>query len=160
MPNPGLEFRSLLKRQRTPAVRAVERTAARQRSDAMVIGLGTDLIEIGRIADSVDRFGERFLQRVYTAREIAYCKGKKRFAESLAGRFAAKEAGAKALGTGIGRGVGWRDLEVVREPSGRPVLRLHARAAEIADGLGVATISLSLTHGKEIALAVVVMETG
>ena len=85
----------------------------------MVIGVGTDLIEIARIAQSVDRFGERFLHRVFTPREIEYCQRKKNAAESFAARFAAKEAGAKALGTGISRGVGWLELEVAREP-GRP----------------------------------------
>jgi holo-[acyl-carrier protein] synthase len=124
----------------------------------MVIGLGTDLIEIARIAQTLDRFGERFLQRVYTPREIAYCLGKRSSAESLAARFAAKEAAAKALGTGISRGVGWLDLEVAREPSGKPTMRLTGRAAEIANALGVARISVSLTHSKDIALAVVVME--
>jgi holo-[acyl-carrier protein] synthase len=83
----------------------------------MVIGLGTDLIEIARIAQTVDRFGERFLRRVYTPQEIAYCLGKRSSAESLAARFAAKEAAAKALGTGISRGLGWLDLEVAREPA-------------------------------------------
>jgi holo-[acyl-carrier protein] synthase len=124
----------------------------------MVIGLGTDLIEIARIAHSVDRFGDRLLQRIYTPREIAYCLGKRSCAESLAARFAAKEAAAKALGTGISRGVSWLDLEVVRQPSGKPTMHLAGRAAEIANALGVARISLSLTHGKDIALAVVVME--
>ena len=125
----------------------------------MVIGLGTDLIEIARIAQSFDRFGERFLRRIYTPGEIAYCLGKRSSAESLAARFAAKEAAAKALGTGISRGVGWLDLEVAREPSGKPTMRLTGRAAEIATALGVARISLSLTHSKDIALAVVIMET-
>jgi holo-[acyl-carrier protein] synthase len=124
----------------------------------MVIGLGTDLIEIARIAQTVDRFGERFLQRVYTPREIAYCMGKRSSAESLAARFAAKEAAAKALGTGISRGIGWLDLEVAREPSGKPAMHLTGHAAEIANALGVASISLSLTHSRDIALAVVVME--
>jgi holo-[acyl-carrier protein] synthase len=125
----------------------------------MVLGLGTDLIEIARIAQSFDRFGERFLQRIYTPAEIAYCLGKRSSAESLAARFAAKEAAAKALGTGISRGVGWLDLEVVRQPSGKPTMRLTGRAAEIAAALGIARTSLSLTHSKDIALAVVVMES-
>jgi holo-[acyl-carrier protein] synthase len=125
----------------------------------MVIGLGTDLIEIARIAQSIDRFGDRFLQRVYTAQEIAYCLRKKSSAESLAARFAAKEATAKALGTGINHGIGWLDLEVVRQPSGKPTLHLSGRAAQRAKQLGVATISLSLTHNKDTALAFVIMET-
>jgi holo-[acyl-carrier protein] synthase len=124
----------------------------------MVIGIGTDVIEIARIAQSLDRFGDRFLHRVYTAREIAYCLRKRNSAESLAARFAAKEAAAKALGTGISRGIGWLDLEVVRQPSGKPTLHLSGRAAAHAQKLGVATISLSLTHSKDTALAVVIME--
>lgn len=124
----------------------------------MIVGVGTDLMEIARIAQSIARFGDRFLRRVYTPREIAYCQRKKNAAESFAARFAAKEAGAKALGTGISHGVNWLELEVTREPSGKPGLELSGRAAERARDLGVATISLSLTHSKEVALAVVVME--
>jgi holo-[acyl-carrier protein] synthase len=124
----------------------------------MVIGVGTDLIEIARIAHSIDRFGDRFLRRVFTPREIAYCQRKKYAAESFAARFAAKEAAAKALGTGISRGVSWLELEVVRLPSGQPTLALSGRAAQLATRLGVARTSLSLTHSKDFALAVVVME--
>jgi holo-[acyl-carrier protein] synthase len=124
----------------------------------MVLGVGTDLMEIARIHQSIDRFGERFLRRVFTAREIQYCQRKKNAAESFAARFAAKEAGAKALGTGISRGVSWLELEVSREPGGRPTLELSGRAAERARQIGVARVSLSLTHSKDIALAVVVME--
>lgn len=124
----------------------------------MVIGLGTDLIEIARIERSVERFGERFLERVYTPGEIAYCYAKKSFAESLAARFAAKEAGAKALGTGISRGVTWKEFEVRRLPGLRPELHLSGRAAEIAAALGVRRLSLSLTHSREMSLAVVVAE--
>jgi holo-[acyl-carrier protein] synthase len=124
----------------------------------MVLGVGTDLIEIARIAQSIDRFGDHFLHRVFTPREIAYCRRKKNSAESFAARFAAKEAGAKALGTGISQGIRWIELEVAREPSGRPTLQLTGRAALRARSLGVATVALSLTHSKDIALAVVVME--
>ncbi len=124
----------------------------------MVIGVGTDLMEIARIQQSIDRFGDRFLARVFTPREIAYCQRKKNAAESFAARFAAKEAGAKALGTGISHGVGWLELEVAREPSGKPRLELSGRAAEWANKLGVTRTSLSLTHSRDVALAVVVME--
>lgn len=124
----------------------------------MVIGVGTDLMEIARIAHSVDRFGERFLRRVFTPREIEYCRRKKNAAESFAARFAAKEAGAKALGTGISRGVGWLELEVTRAPGERPILDLTGRAADRARSLGVARISLSLTHSRDVALAVVILE--
>ncbi len=125
----------------------------------MVIGIGTDLMEIARIAQSIDRFGERFLERVFTPGEIAYCRRKqKTAAESFAARFAAKEAGAKALGTGISRGVSWLELEVGREPGGRPLLSLSGRAAERAQSLGINRVSLSLTHSRDVAFAVVVME--
>jgi holo-[acyl-carrier protein] synthase len=124
----------------------------------MIIGVGTDLIEIARIQQSIARYGERFLERIYTAPEIEYCQMKKNAAESFAARFAAKEAAAKALGTGISRGVSWLEMEVTREPGGRPGLALSGRAAERARELGVAGISLSLTHSRDTALAVVVME--
>jgi holo-[acyl-carrier protein] synthase len=124
----------------------------------MVIGLGTDLIEIERIERSVERFGERFLERVFTPGEIAYCYAKKASAESLAARFAAKEAGAKALGTGISRGVSWKEFEVRRQPGQRPELHLSGRAAEIAAALGVRRVSLSLTHSRAMSMAVVVAE--
>jgi holo-[acyl-carrier protein] synthase len=125
----------------------------------MILGIGTDLMEIARIQKSVARFGDRFLQRVYTASEIHYCSRKKNAAESFAARFAAKEAGAKALGTGISYGISWLELEVTREPSGKPSLQLSGRAADRALALGVTRISLSLTHSRDTALAVVVMES-
>jgi holo-[acyl-carrier protein] synthase len=124
----------------------------------MVLGLGTDLIETKRIQESMDRFGERFLERVFTAGEIAYCRRKKNAAESFAARFAAKEAGAKALGTGISHGVNWKELEVRREVSGKPTLHLSGRAAELAEAMGVRRLQLSLTHSRELAMAVVVAE--
>ena len=125
----------------------------------MVIGLGTDLIETARIERSLRRYGEAFLRRVYTPGEISYCQRKqKTAAESFAARFAAKEAGAKALGTGISRGVSWREFEVVRLPGQRPELRLSGRAAAIAQELGIQRLSLSLTHSRELALAVVIAE--
>src|ERR1035437_3258174 len=125
----------------------------------MVIGVGTDMIEIARIERSLERYGEAFLVRVFTPGEVAYCQAKKNFAESFAARFAAKEAGAKALGTGISRGINWLDLEVTREPTGKPRLELTGRAAERARDLGVATVSLSLTHSKDVAFAVLIMES-
>ena len=122
----------------------------------MVIGLGTDLIEVERIERSLARFGEHFLRRVYTPGEIAYCHARqKTAAESFAARFAAKEAGAKALGTGISRGVGWQELEVQRARGHAPQLILHGRAAEIAAALGIERLSLSLTHTRGLAMAVV-----
>ncbi len=124
----------------------------------MVLGLGTDLIEIARIEKSLERFGDQFANRVYTPGEIAYCQARKTAAESFAARFAAKEAGAKALGTGISRGVGWREFEVYRERGCAPQLLLHGRAAEIANALGITRLSLSLTHTRDMAMAVVVAE--
>src|ERR1700727_1670112 len=103
----------------------------------MLVGTGIDIIEIDRIQTSIDRFGERFLGRIFTAGEIEYCMRKKKAAESFAARFAAKEAGAKALGTGISRGVSWKEFEVRREASGRPTLHLSGRAAELAEAIGV-----------------------
>jgi holo-[acyl-carrier protein] synthase len=125
----------------------------------MIVGLGTDMIEISRIERSIQQFGERFLQRVFTQDEILYCQRKKKHAaESFAARFAAKEAGAKALGTGISRGVTWTEIEVRRQPSGKPTLHFTGRARELADQLGVTGLSLSLTHSRDLALAVVVAE--
>ena len=125
----------------------------------MVIGLGTDLIEIERIAHSVERYGEAFLHRIFTPGEIAYCQRKKKnAAESLAARFAAKEAGAKALGTGISRGVSWLEFEVRRQPGQRPELYLSGRAEEVARALGIRRLSLSLAHSRGLSIAVVVAE--
>jgi holo-[acyl-carrier protein] synthase len=124
----------------------------------MIVGSGIDLVEIARIQQSLERFGQRFLNRVFTAAEQSYCMRKRNAAESLAARFAAKEAGAKALGTGISRGVNWLEIEVVREPGGRPNLRFHGRAAEIAAQLGVVHAALSLTHTASLSMANVILE--
>jgi holo-[acyl-carrier protein] synthase len=124
----------------------------------MIVGSGIDLVEIGRIQRSMERYGQRFLDRVYTAAEQAYCLRKRQAAESLAARFAAKEAGAKALGTGISQGVNWLEIEVVREPGGRPALRFHGRAAQFADRLGARRAALSITHTATLAMASVVLE--
>src|ERR1700677_4391936 len=124
----------------------------------MLIGTGVDLIEVERIAHSIERYGERFLRRVYTDHEIAYCNRKRVSAESFAARFAAKEAGAKALGTGISKGVTWNEFQVARHPGGRPVLELRGRAEWLAKELGVRAISLSLTHSRGLAMATVLME--
>jgi holo-[acyl-carrier protein] synthase len=128
--------------------------------DSMIVGSGIDLAEIGRIQQSIDRYGNRFLNRIYTAAEQAYCLHKRNSAESFAARFAAKEAGAKALGTGISRGVYWLEIEVVRLPGGRPTLQFHGRAAQIAARMGVANAALSITHTADLAMASVVLEDG
>lgn len=125
----------------------------------MVIGLGTDLIEIARVQQSLDRFGERFIHKVFTPGEVVYCQRKKNAAESFASRFAAKEAAAKALGTGISRGVSWLEIEVQRLPGERPTLHLIGRAAERASMLGVRNLQLSLTHSRELAMAMVIAES-
>ncbi len=124
----------------------------------MIVGSGIDLVEIDRIQHSLDRFGARFLNRVYTRDEQAYCLKKRNAAESLAARFAAKEAGAKALGTGMSYGVTWVEIEVVREPSGRPTLRFHGRAAQMAQKIHARRAALSLSHTANLAVASVVLE--
>jgi holo-[acyl-carrier protein] synthase len=124
----------------------------------MIVGTGIDLVEIDRIQHAIERYGPRFLNRVYSPAEQAYCLRKRKSAESFAARFAAKEAGAKALGTGISFGVSWLEFEVVRQLSGRPTLRFHGRAAQIAARLGVARAALSLTHTSSLAQASVVLE--
>lgn len=126
----------------------------------MILGMGTDLAEVARIRKSMDNFGERFLNRVYTPAEQSYARRKANVAERLAARFAAKEAGMKAIGTGWARGVTWHDFEVRNEPSGRPTLMLGGVAEEIAAKMGVNRISLSLTHTAEMAFAVVILEDG
>lgn len=118
------------------------------------------MVEIRRIQHSIERFGSRFLNRVYTGGEQAYCLGRRNSAESFAARFAAKEAGAKALGTGISYGVNWLEIEVIRERGGRPGLRFHGRAAQVAGRLGAGRAALSITHTRELALASVVLEDG
>ena len=125
----------------------------------MILGLGTDLIEIRRIEQSLARHGERFLRRVFTEAEIRYCEQRRHgMAESLAARFAAKEAGAKALGTGISRGVSWLEIEVRRSRGERPTLHWSGRARARAEAMGAGAVHLSLTHSREMAMAVVVLE--
>src|SRR5215469_2206805 len=119
----------------------------------MLVGTGIDVVEVERIAKSIARYGDHFLEKVFTVEEIAFCRRRRNFAESFAARFAAKEAGAKALGTGIQHGVTWKELEVRRLPGHRPTLHLMGRALEIANRLGVAHVSLSLTHTATLAMA-------
>ena len=124
----------------------------------MIVGTGIDACEVERIAASIAKFGDRFLERVFTPAEIAYCKSKKNAAERFAARFAAKEAAMKALGTGWARGVVWTGIEVGHARGGRPTLHLHGKTAEIAEQLGVRRISLSLTHTETQAMALVIFE--
>ena len=116
-------------------------------------GIGIDVVEVERIASAIERHGEPFLARLFTASERAYCESQKRPALHFAARFAAKEAVSKALGTGIGGEAGWLDLEIVRDVSGAPKLTLSGAAAEFAKLKGISEIQISLTHAKEYAAA-------
>ncbi len=124
----------------------------------MIVGTGVDLAEVPRIAASIARYGAKFIQRIYTPAEIAYVERKANKYERYAARFAAKEAGMKAIGTGWRRGVRWQDFEVANLPSGKPTLILHGMAARHAAKLGVKTISLSITHTAELGMAHVILE--
>jgi holo-[acyl-carrier protein] synthase len=124
----------------------------------MIVGTGIDIVEVARVEAAIERFGERFLQRVFTADEIRYCQSKHNVMERFAGRFAAKEAAMKAIGTGWRGGVQWKDFEVGREPSGRPTMLLAGKAAEHAARLGARHTSLSISHTAEQAIASVILE--
>jgi holo-[acyl-carrier protein] synthase len=124
----------------------------------MIVGTGVDLAEVPRIRASIERFGARFIERIYTPAEIAYVERKANRWERYAARFAAKEAGMKAIGTGWRHGVRWQDFEVANLPTGKPTLRLHGVAARVAAKLGVRNISLSLTHTAELGMAHVILE--
>lgn len=120
------------------------------------MAIGLDATEVPRIAAMLDAYGDRFRQRVYTAGEIAYCERKRGAAASYAARFAAKEAGMKAIGTGLSRGVTWRDVEVVRH-GGPPQLQFHGQAARHLAALGATRALLSLTHTADLAIAHVIL---
>ncbi len=124
----------------------------------MIVGTGIDIIEVPRVAASIERFGRRFVERVFTEGEIRYCESKHNKAERYAARFAAKEAALKAIGTGWRRGVAWREVEVGHELGERPVIRFSGRAAEFAAKLGMKRASLSLSHTREQAVAQVILE--
>ena len=121
-----------------------------------IIGLGFDATDIPRIASTLERYGDRFLQRVFTEGEIAYCTRRRNPAPHLAGRFAAKEACMKALGTGYSCGVIWKDIEVVRD-DGPPQLRLHGGAALRAEQMRVTKSLLTITHADALAMAQVML---
>lgn len=124
----------------------------------MIVGLGLDIAEVDRIKEAIARHGAAFLERLFTPAEVSYCERHKNRYERYAARFAAKEAAMKALGTGWSQGVRWRDIEVAREPSGKPTLHLEGEARQIADRMGVKNISLSITHSGNLALAQVIFE--
>lgn len=125
----------------------------------MIVGLGVDITEVDRIEAAIERRGRAFLERLFTPSEIRYCEKHRNRAERFAGRFAAKEAAMKALGTGWACGVRWVDIEVVREPSGKPTLKLSGKTRAIADGLGVKNIAVTITHDGNTALAQVIFES-
>ncbi|MDE2968868.1 MAG: holo-ACP synthase [Chloroflexota bacterium] len=116
---------------------------------------GVDIVEIWRIGEAVARWGDRFFNRIYTPGELAYARGR---LPQLAGRFAAKEAVMKALGTGV-RGVGWREIEVVRKPGQAPTVVLHGRARARAERMQMGEISISISHSRDYAVVVAVGET-
>jgi holo-[acyl-carrier protein] synthase len=125
----------------------------------MIYGIGVDLVKVARIEKVLERYGDRFLERVFTAREIAYCRGKTWAASALAMRFAAKEAFSKALGVGLRKGgIRWREVEVVPNPLGKPELYVSGRAAALCTTAGIANMHLSLTDEDQRALAVVILE--
>jgi holo-[acyl-carrier protein] synthase len=121
-----------------------------------IIGIGLDATDLPRIADVLQRYGDRFLARVFTEGEIAYCTRRRDPVPHLAGRFAVKEAAMKALGTGHSRGVMWKDVEVVRR-GGPPQLRLHGGAARRADALHVRRSLVTITHSQTLAIAQVML---
>ena len=118
-----------------------------------ILGVGMDIVETKRIAESIERFGDRFLHRVFLDGEIAYAKSMKFPQLHLAARFAAKEAISKAFGTGIGHEMGWRDLEIVREPGGAPRVVLHGKAEAHAKARGIQAVHVSLSHTAEYGAA-------
>lgn len=124
----------------------------------MIIGLGIDVCRIERVQRFLERYGPRFTRRCFTPTEIAHCDRYANKAEQYAGRIAAKEAASKALGTGWRRGVHWKCFEVAHEMSGKPILRIHGRAAELASQMGVLHVNVSITHDAGVAAAVVVFE--
>lgn len=124
----------------------------------MIHGIGIDLVQISRIESAVKRWGDRFVERVFTKSEIAYCHSKARIGPRLALRFAAKEAFAKALGSGFRQGLGFRQIEVENDSWGRPVLRLHGKSKEVCQGCGITKSHLSLSDDGLYAIAMVLLE--
>jgi len=118
-----------------------------------ILGIGFDIVETERICEALEKFGDRFLKRIYLPAEVAYCQSMKFPELHLAARFAAKEALSKAFGTGIGKTIGWRDLEIVKRNSGEPHVVLHGGAKHYADKLGVAQLLISLSHTKHYGAA-------
>ena len=111
-----------------------------------VIGIGTDITECLRIARMIERHGDLFINRVYTAEETRYCQTRKQTTEHFTGRWAAKEAVLKALGTGWRRGIGWRDVEVINEPGGKPIVNVHGGAKQVVEQLGITRLLITISH--------------
>ena len=124
----------------------------------MILGIGIDIIEVARIRASYERFGERFLKRILREQEIGYCLSHKFPSPHLAARFAAKEAVSKAFGTGIGRQLGWQDMEVVRKESGEPLIVLHGAGQKLLAERGAKIACVSLSHTEVYAAAVAIIE--
>ena len=124
-----------------------------------VLGIGVDLVECARVQHSLDRFGDRFLHRVFTEGEIAYAQSMKFPARHLAARFAAKEAISKAFGTGIGKSMGWKDIDVRKKPSGEPFVVLEGGAKQLGADRGVTKVWITLSHTDSHAMAVIVLES-
>lgn len=124
-----------------------------------IMGIGTDIVDVARIEKLLRDKRDEFLARVFTPEEVAYCDGKARPAIHFAARFAAKEALMKAIGTGWAKGVGFGDIRVVNDPDGKPGLQTHGETKRILDGFGPSFLWLSLSHTKEYAMAVVVIES-
>lgn len=126
----------------------------------MIVGVGTDIVEIVRIGEMIERHGELFLQRVYTEQEIRYCQQRKESIQHYAGRWAAKEAVMKTLGTGFTKGVGWKDIEVCNEKSGQPLILLTGGAARVATGLGIGSVLITISHCRAYATATAIAMAG
>ena len=124
----------------------------------MILGTGIDIIEVARIASSYEKFGERFVNRILVADEIAYCVAHRQPAPFLAVRFAAKEAISKAFGTGIGAQIGWRDMEICKKESGEPYVVLHGKGAELFAARKAQRLHVSLTHTETFAAATAILE--
>jgi holo-[acyl-carrier protein] synthase len=123
-----------------------------------IVGIGIDICEVARVREAIERFGQRFLRRVFTQAEREYCESKRNRIERYAARFAAKEAAMKAIGTGLRRGVTWQDFEIGREPGGRPTMIFKGKAAEFATRSGTKRSYLTMSHTSELAIAQVILE--
>ena len=125
----------------------------------MILGTGIDIVEVSRIRESCERFGERFLKRILRPGEIAYCQSHRLMAPHVAARFAAKEAIWEAFGTGIGKHLGWQDMEIARKESGEPYVVLHGAGTELLAARGGARVHVSLSHTQAHATAIAILES-